>query len=119
MRKPEQGAFTLGCVRVPLRHSQYLKTVQMTDKVFYHAAAQELATGIVDAALWTKVTVDMYGAGVPEQQAKYTQLRALELSVASVKSAVVGLIRPIQWVLIGVFALILLGLVLAWITGRF
>lgn len=75
----------------------------MTDQFFYHAAAKEVDAVIVDPALWTKVTVDMHGAGVQEQQARYVQLRALELSVASK----VAWIRPFQRTLIGVVGLFL------------
>ena len=55
----------------------------MVDKSFYKAAADEVAGGVVDDALWVKVAADMPGAEKVTHQAKYIQLRAAEMAMAT------------------------------------
>lgn len=51
----------------------------MTDKTFYQAAADEVASGHLDDALWIKVCAEMPEAAPKAQQAKYIALRAQEI----------------------------------------
>lgn len=52
----------------------------MTNKTFYQAAANEVASGHLDAALWIKVCAEMPEAETKTQQAKYIALRANEMA---------------------------------------
>ncbi len=62
----------------------------MTHKTHYQTAASEVAAGVLDAALWTKVNVELVGADDGVRQAKYIQLRAQELSIENARSAASG-----------------------------
>ena len=69
----------------------------MTNKVFYQAAAAEVADGALDEALWTKVTVELVGADPVARQAKYIQLRAQEMALETKKNAALNIWRRIPW----------------------
>jgi hypothetical protein len=69
----------------------------MTSKVFYQSAAEEVAAGALDNALWTKVSADMPSADAMTQQAKYIQLRAQELALSAKKNAALSIWRRIPW----------------------
>ncbi len=62
----------------------------MTHKSYYQTAASEVADGVLDTALWTKVNVELVGADDDVRQAKYIQLRAQELSIENAQSAAHG-----------------------------
>lgn len=84
----------------------------MTDKTYYQAAANEVAHGCIDAALWTKVNADMPGATDVVRQAKYIQLRAREMAA---ESHVHGIARRAprtwwQWILYAVAAFVVANL---------
>ena len=65
----------------------------MTDKRFYQDAADEVASGILDQSLWIKACAEMPDASHVAQQAKYIQLRAIELAIASAKGRATDVAR--------------------------
>lgn len=58
----------------------------MVDKVYYQHAAAEVADGIIDAALWTKVAADLAGRDVVVLHGKYIQLRAQEIAMDELRA---------------------------------
>lgn len=60
----------------------------MPNKTFYQAAADELARGHRDEALWTMVATDNPDAGDTVVRARYIQERARELERESLKASV-------------------------------
>lgn len=73
----------------------------MTHKAFYQAAADEVAEGRVDKALWIKVCADCPGDESKMQQAKYIALRAREMAQESGLSHAQDVLKhvAIHWVL--------------------
>jgi len=69
----------------------------MVDKTFYQAAAAEVAGGVVDQALWIKVTADMAGSDKVTRQAKYIQLRAQELAGENLKLRAKSWLPRTKW----------------------
>ena len=65
----------------------------MTDKKFYQDAADEVASGILDQSLWIKACAEMPDASHVAQQAKYIQLRAIELAIVSAKGRATEAVR--------------------------
>jgi hypothetical protein len=60
----------------------------VTNKVFYQAAAAEVASGAIDGALWIKVNAELPEADDRARQAKYIALRAEEMAGDSTKQRV-------------------------------
>lgn len=83
----------------------------MTNKVFYQAAAAEVASGAIDNALWIKVNAELPEADDRARQAKYIALRAQELAVGNVKQRATG-----WWKRLPLWAKIPLGLAAAYIA---
>lgn len=69
----------------------------MTSKVFYQAAAAEVAAGHLDEALWIKVNAEIPSADDKVRQAKYVALRAEEMAVESAKHRVKDVWRRTPW----------------------
>jgi len=73
----------------------------MTNKLFYQIAADEVARGNIDQALWIKVVADMPVATRIQQQAKYIQLRAGELAIESATTRMTNKVplikRALKW----------------------
>lgn len=84
----------------------------MTNKAFYQLAADEVAKGNIDQALWIKVVADMSTATKIQQQAMYIQLRAGELAVQSATTKVADSVPVIKRVLKWVVGLVVVGFVI-------
>lgn len=89
----------------------------MTNKVFYQAAAAEVASGAIDSALWIKVNAELPEADERARQAKYIALRAQELSVTAVKHGAVSWWRRVpgwvKWPVVVIAAYMLI----VWVTA--
>lgn len=84
----------------------------MVNKSFYQLAANEVAQGRIDQALWVKVVADSPSSGRLTQQSKYIQLRAQELSIQSASVKAVSLWSKLRRLLIWVLAAVVAGYVI-------